>query len=1124
MSDRINTYNRVKQLRIQLRLPTRGIVVYPKGSLQYWKTEEARLNIIIKEQKEQEQKEQEQKEQTIDEEELIGNINDLLNDGKFQEVINLSIEYKYELTDDMIDRLFKNIMKNNQHNKIEITTANKNVKYLLFNDNVKEYLRSLLSKGFEEDNVETFGSDALNEIDINEIVNIVIIPLTAFNFNDRDRDGGFFSYVNTTDLDLSKYQIFNQEQAYDKDVLSNIEHCLIHTLIECGIDKAMCNEVKLSFVNGYTFKKKNLNEVANIIKHDIKLSFYDNNKNRIEKTTFKYDSNGSNASIEIGLYQKHYFINEDTEYSSYYINNYDETKLINDSDAKNIIRIDVKNDNKYYRKHETKQRINSIGLIHSLYKSNYFVKMDLSKFKETASNIDIREFIYLENINNEQKSTEDIQLIKTHTRKQVINEEGEIEYVYTPKEVINKNPAYADCETVVCNGDHKLLLIGYTAKHMGESVIINNTVDKPIQQVVNEFLGFLKKNNHNVCYFHNVKYDYTILEPYLHILKKCAKDGQVYSVKVKYQGFNIELIDSFKIIPIALSKFNSNLNLSKDIFKKEAIAYEYYTKENHNKLINPSVYREFLSNDDKMIFDNEVKNYTIKDESGYWLFNPTDYYMDYLKLDCLTLMAGMEAFESIVDNITNGDMSIYRNLTISSLTDNYMVKREAYNGIYELKANIRNYVVKAIYGGRVCVNKKYLKKVLHGKISDYDGVSLYPSAIFRLCQEKGLPCGMAKRYNTTIGSEGGSDCDGLSNWKNKVYSILTIKITSVGKIQQMPMIAVKNENQSIDYVNEPPRNNDGTFKELIIDSITLEDYIKFHKIEYELVDGIYWDSGTNKIMGSVIEELFNERLKQKKLGNDALANVIKLMLNSSYGKNGMKKSKTQLKIIKASQKNFDNYIFNNFNTIKNYRQINKDCYEFETVCVDNSYNRGHIACAILSMSKRIMNEVFDVANDNNIPIYYTDTDSIHMNYDDITKLETEYRKIYNRELNGTNLGQFHTDFNLSNAGRNEEIYATTSIFLGKKSYLDVLESKDKNGNTITGFHKRLKGITEAGLDYTAKKYKDNLLGLYTALANGDKIDIVLNPKDESTGKNKVLFEFGKGRVSTKREFKRMVSF
>ena len=50
----------------------------------------------------------------------------------------------------------------------------------------------------------------------------------------------------------------------------------------------------------------------------------------------------------------------------------------------------------------------------------------------------------------------------------------------------------------------------------------------------------------------------------------------------------------------------------------------------------------------------------------------------------------------------------------------------------------------------------------------------------------------------------------------------------------------------------------------------------------------------------------------------------------------------------------------------------------------------YIGVMILSISKRIMNEVICTAEDNNIEIYYQDTDSMHIGLDDIKRLSELY--------------------------------------------------------------------------------------------------------------------------------------
>jgi len=168
-----------------------------------------------------------------------------------------------------------------------------------------------------------------------------------------------------------------------------------------------------------------------------------------------------------------------------------------------------------------------------------------------------------------------------------------------------------------------------------------------------------------------------------------------------------------------------------------------------------------------------------------------------------------------------------------------------------------------------------------------------------------------------------------------------------------------------------------------------------------------------------------------------------------------------------------------------------------------------------------MNEVFDIANTLEAPIYYTDTDSLHCNFKDIPKIENAYYKKYNKILTGKHLGQFHTDFKLD--GAQSEIYATKSIFLGKKSYIDHLESTDENGDIIHGYHVRLKGITKEGIAHAAEEEGD-VFKLFEKLASGESKKMILNPFDESKNSQKVLFEFKNGRVSTKNECSRTIKF
>jgi DNA polymerase elongation subunit (family B) len=109
-------------------------------------------------------------------------------------------------------------------------------------------------------------------------------------------------------------------------------------------------------------------------------------------------------------------------------------------------------------------------------------------------------------------------------------------------------------------------------------------------------------------------------------------------------------------------------------------------------------------------------------------------------------------------------------------------------------------------------------------------------------------------------------------------------------------------------------------------------------------------------------------------------------------------------------------------------EIHKSTIDFFNNCLVGSH--------ILAMSKRIMNEVMCLSEDLGGRMYYQDTDSFFIHTDDLKMLETEFKKTYNRELVGKDLGQFHSDFS-SRDGRSDVKYALECLFIRKKNYIVV---------------------------------------------------------------------------------------
>lgn len=925
--------------------------------------------------------------------------------------------------------------------------------------------RSLTNRYFGEAAYNT-GSDAFNYIFTDGIKNAKIEELQTPR---RYFPGGnFFRYYNKTNINLERYQIINEHS--DRKVLN--DHCLTYCLKQYGISDELNNRIKTIFKKGSQFPKKNIIEVTNIIKKNINLHWFDKNGDkRIQRFNKKYD-----ITFDIALHCDHYFVYEKTIYSSYASKNYN---LIKDKK-------DFQNIHRYYKggfeRKENIYKVTSLELIKNLLNTNMFDK----------DNVILRTTDEFQKFNDVEDTLE---LIEDEQEEFKFITREEQNQKYNKKTII----FYADTETDVSNDEgHEPILLAYTSILNPEMVhtFTRSTFDERGTGLYKQFMISIynKTTRHNnygnvIIYFHNLKYDYNVLKGFMHVIgAPTEKDGQLYEVKVMFRKKIFTFRDSLKLTNMRLDQFNEAFELPEIYNKKEAINYDYYTKYNINdfktevkdytKGKNSEWKETFKKNLELGIFNHEKVN-------GIEYFNAQSYYKYYLKYDVLILQKGLEKFNENIKEIVKrldthfgktNNINLFDFLTISSLTKYIFSLYGSFDGIYEVNGNLRKYLSNFVTGGRVEVNEHYIKKVIKQKIADYDGVSLYPSAIERLCREKGLPLGKAQTIKTTDKKE----LDKLN------YYMVKIKITKINKYQQLPMVSYKDDTGILRYINVI---NDPIIS--YVDMITLDDWIEFHDIEYEIINGVYWNEGYNKKMGDVINILFNDRLKFKKENNNSMQQILKLMMNSSYGKTITKLTNKKNIVVDNDKK--DQFIADNFNNIIDIKLLN----EFQSVAtmtkIDSSNNMSHVGCFILSYSKRIMNEVFNIANNNNCTLYYTDTDSIHCNYNDVVIIEEEFRKVYNRELTGKNMGQFHIDFNMKNA--KGEIYATKSIFLGKKCYIDKLQSINKEGKIINDFHYRMKGVNEQGIiDRAQKDFKGNIWKVYKALAKGKEIDFVLNPE------------------------------
>ena len=490
-----------------------------------------------------------------------------------------------------------------------------------------------------------------------------------------------------------------------------------------------------------------------------------------------------------------------------------------------------------------------------------------------------------------------------------------------------------------------------------------------------------------------------------------------------YNGKYIELKDSASLITAPLAKFPKMFHLESGA--KEVFPYEYYTTERYNKTSGniDDALKYLKTAEDKEQFIKNIDE-VVKCRTDNGTFDMRKYAKFYCHQDVRILREGFNKFQKMILDDFNIDVfgvCSAATLAYKVFLKNVLLKEP---GIKATSGFVDQYIRGALIGGRCMVRDN---KAFHTKfpLVDFDARSLYPSAMNIL----DIPLGEAKGFKGNIP-------------RTASYYICDILIHKIENPRHFPLIRLD-------------RKWCDTFEErtIRVDKRTLEDLDEFYDIDYDVKQGIYWNHGTTPILKEFIQHLYNRRRELKEQGNP-LQEVYKLILNSCYGKMIQKPYPTK-KVVKNSDDAGD-FLLKNANWIINQFDISdSDLTVFEQrKSIRWDYSFSLIGEMVLSHSKHIMNEVMCLAEDLNIPIFYQDTDSMHIPKELLPMLCEKFHEKYNRELIGSALGQFHSDFTYKGKD-SDNAWASESYFIGKKMYLDILTSED-GGEDL---HIRLKGIS-----------------------------------------------------------------
>ena len=980
-----------------------------------------------------------------------------------------------------------------------------------------KYLIGVVDKFWVDESIMFGGSDGDIAYDLIDTTEVKFT--TPKWFGGDTNTGSFFKYYHNTDLNLEEFGIYTQETTYE-------ENCFVQSLISAGVDDLIIKGIR-SMVsngdgkgNGKYIPTRKFTEVGN------KFNLYFRIKKNLKDRSQLYgDKNGT--VINIGLIDKHYFNIKTVPITSYALEHYEELKHI--KDYHKIIKKNLDKSNDKYK--------NSFDVINHMFdnKDRYLKEIpfeDLIKTQYFTPSTEINDLTY-----------HDTNVKQFLIKDDYIEDDDEFEAVngYRRKKkqlpIIN---VFCDFEALTDEDVHKPYMVCSSERDF----IGYDCAKQLLYYLWKEY-----RTTHRVKLIaHNAGYDFKFLQKHLTMTKIIERGNFLLQATGLFHGKAgqpLELIiqDSYSLIPMALKKFKDcfDIEMGKDI-----LPYNLYTRININKRymklldIIPYLNKQVRCNNlDREPTDDDYYNYK-KDfitNCVKWncmtdeVIDIIEYSYQYCKIDVKVLEQGYDKF-NVMLNVLNMNLDDY--MSSAQLANNYMEKNDVFDGCYKLSGTPREFIMKCMVGGRTMC-KENQKQLVDAILDDFDAVSLYPSAMERLGGYlKGVP---------NVLKDNQLDYEFLK--KQDGYFVKII-ITKVNKPRKFALSSYKNEKGVRVFSNE--------LKNYVhVGKIGLEDLIKFQDIEYEIVSGYYYNQGRNPKLKKVIRHLFQQRLDMKEEENP-IEFIYKLIMNSAYGKTLLKPYEEDITF--KDSDTIDKYVDKNYNMMKYYQEL--ECEEGKTIkhykCVmeksiNDHFNFVHLGVEVLEMSKRIMNEVMCLAEDNDMDIYYQDTDSIHIKSCDIQKLSALYFKEYGRNLIGEDMGQFHTDFSskiiTGNTYKNKDtgevitknmtkdevkvwlndnkrwkkdpiIHSKMSIFLGKKCYIDWLFGVDTLGKYVEDYHIRMKGVPNDSIKYKAKEEERNLMDIYQKLHDGKKEEF-----DLCCGGDKIRFKSNKNyTISTREKFSR----
>lgn len=853
-------------------------------------------------------------------------------------------------------------------------------------------------------------------------------------------------------IDLSPCQIYS-EKSISKQLKTNpnhvTKHCLWNSLQQLLPDRgelALC-QLGLREVGGVATKKRVLSKIANLYGINIRLYETDEKGDRQSRL---YKGSNEKDEINIGLQSGHFFPNI----------KHSPTTCGKPADISTLISSrqlgGAKHDQLVYGDKHFRSRkgttISTSNLLIKLLNAGYMKPYN----PEITHSLGIARTEAL--LTNRNPFIQDCFIPNPKLSKPITSKT-------TPHVVKYSSVFYADFESFVCEKTGRHIPYLACAVSRGGGQVICAVDPSTIKNDANESLG--KKLITKICkqadncniriYFHNLRYDANFLyDCGISNIQTVEDDARLYQLQGVFTtnnaSFNLSFRDTYSYLSCKLSDFHKMFEIPCGD-KWGDFPYDLFTRERLGTLMTPT----------SQFKDHELARIPSQYKQEPFKVGLYKYAVDYCKQDVLVLQQGFDQFR---EKALELGVDVDGPMTAASFALTFLEKEGVIAGVDSINGSVRAYVQESVVGGRVCVRGNNPIHYLADKddrsthLVDFDAVSLYPSAMASI---PGLPLGAPERF------EGPPPDDDN-------FYVATVKVRAIGRELHMSTLS-----KEIDGVRRWGKGSVSVGDVLVLNRVQIESAQQFQGVVFDFVGGLRWPEGYNPQICNTIKKLFDWRLRLKAEKNP-LESVVKLIMNSAYGKFGQKPHDVKVKWIWGEEKK----------AVAKAAEVGMGFIYLESANRDNTLwklkykspdfkhsNRAHCASLILAQSKHIMYQVTTPLDDE---ILYTDTDSMILPNGALPKLDRP-------DLVGKKMGQFHTDLAWVGGGGGE-VTAIEGYFLAKKTYALRLENSSAPGETQ--YHFRAKGIPNSTINATCSKKSVNPMELYKEICEkGVSFDLTL---------------------------------